>query len=81
MFAAPLPETMVTTTAAAFFEESDTFGIQKSNTRERLYPRASWLDALPADAALPDGASAPAEISAVNSDDNGLYRMFIGISP
>ena len=47
---------------------------------ERLFPKASWLDALSGDAQKADAADAD-RISSVNSDDNGLYRMFIGISP
>lgn len=44
------------------------------------FPTASWLDAMPPEAreAVP---SKEDSISSVNSDDNGLYRMFIGISP
>lgn len=47
---------------------------------ERLFPKASWLDALSGDAQKANAADAD-RISSVNSDDNGLYRMFIGISP
>jgi hypothetical protein len=45
----------------------------RPKARVRLYPKASWLDAL-----LPQPK---ASISSVNSDDNGLYRMFVGVSP
>jgi len=47
---------------------------------ERRLPKASWLDAMPPEA-FEDATSDPDHISSVNSDDNGLYRMFIGISP
>ncbi|NWJ23473.1 hypothetical protein [Rhizobium sp. RM] len=47
---------------------------------ERSFPKASWLDALPSQA-TEINAFEPDRISSVNSDDNGLYRMFIGISP
>lgn len=46
----------------------------------RLFPKASWLDALSSDGNKPDASHAE-RISSVNSDDNGLYRMFIGVSP
>lgn len=41
---------------------------------------ASWLDALGSDYAEPREDRSDA-ISAVNSDDNGLYRMFRNVSP
>ncbi|CDN94009.1 MULTISPECIES: hypothetical protein [Agrobacterium tumefaciens complex] len=47
---------------------------------ERSFPKASWLDAMPPEA-LDQTVSDPDHISSVNSDDNGLYRMFIGVSP
>lgn len=49
----------------------------------RLYPKASWLDALlTQQAGRTDNSEPPrAPISSVNSDDNGLYRMFVGVSP
>ncbi|HCD83123.1 MAG TPA: hypothetical protein DEQ45_04705 [Agrobacterium sp.] len=47
---------------------------------ERSFPKASWLDAMPPEA-VEMTTSEPDHISSVNSDDNGLYRMFIGISP
>lgn len=47
---------------------------------ERNFPKASWLDAMPPEA-VEVTVSEPDHISSVNSDDNGLYRMFIGISP
>lgn len=47
---------------------------------ERSFPKASWLDAMPTEA-LEVTVSEPDRISSVNSDDNGLYRMFIGVSP
>ncbi|TRB04431.1 hypothetical protein EXN61_19990 [Agrobacterium tumefaciens] len=47
---------------------------------ERSFPKASWLDAMPPEA-LEVTVSEPDHISSVNSDDNGLYRMFIGVSP
>lgn len=46
----------------------------------RSLPKASWLDAMPPEA-FETAPSDPDHISSVNSDDNGLYRMFIGISP
>jgi hypothetical protein len=43
------------------------------------YAKASWLDAMPVDEfPFDDGFEG---IAAVNADDNGLYRMFIGVSP
>ncbi|MCZ7465238.1 hypothetical protein [Rhizobium rhizogenes] len=47
---------------------------------ERSFPKASWLDAMPPEA-MEVTVSEPDHISSVNSDDNGLYRMFIGVSP
>ena len=47
---------------------------------ERSFPKASWLDAMPPEA-MEVPVSEPDHISSVNSDDNGLYRMFIGASP
>ncbi|MCM2473579.1 hypothetical protein HGO38_08820 [Rhizobium sp. CG5] len=41
---------------------------------------ATWLDAMPADK-YDRATPAKGEISAVNSDDNGLYRMFRSLSP
>lgn len=41
---------------------------------------ANWLDALSHDHSEPR-ADRSDEISAVNSDDNGLYRMFRNVSP
>ena len=46
---------------------------------QRLFPKASWLDALSNDSNMADTDAE--RISSVNSDDNGLYRMFIGVSP
>lgn len=48
--------------------------------RPRSFPKASWLDAMPPEA-MEVPVSEPDHISSVNSDDNGLYRMFIGVSP
>lgn len=47
---------------------------------QRSLPKASWLDAMPPEA-FEAATSDPDHISSVNSDDNGLYRMFIGVSP
>lgn len=47
---------------------------------DRSFPKASWLDAMPPEA-FDATADEPDHISSVNSDDNGLYRMFIGVSP
>lgn len=47
---------------------------------ERNLPKASWLDAMPAEA-FETATGDHDHISSVNSDDNGLYRMFIGVSP
>lgn len=47
---------------------------------DRNLPKASWLDAMPP-GAFETAPSDPDHISSVNSDDNGLYRMFIGVSP
>ncbi|KJF75005.1 hypothetical protein [Agrobacterium arsenijevicii] len=50
------------------------------NRPERGFPKASWLDAMPPEA-FEEAGSEPDHISSVNSDDNGLYRMFISVSP
>ena len=46
---------------------------------EPAYAKASWLDAMPVDAEPYidelDG------VAAINSDENGLYHMFIGVTP
>lgn len=66
------------TIAAAADEEQPMSTLQRR--LERSLPIASWLDAMP-----PVSYEAPSSdadhISSVNSDDNGLYRMFIGVSP
>lgn len=41
---------------------------------------ATWLDAMPAEK-YDRTPAVKGEISAVNSDDNGLYRMFRNLSP
>ncbi|NKN37173.1 hypothetical protein HFC70_12480 [Agrobacterium sp. a22-2] len=41
---------------------------------------ATWLDAMPAEK-YDRTKPVKGEISAVNSDDNGLYRMFRNLSP
>ncbi len=53
-----------------------------SSPAEVVEPRvpASWLDALGSDYAEPREDRSDA-IAAVNSDDNGLYRMFRNVSP
>lgn len=70
--------------------ESDGFSItafddledMRPKARVRLYPKASWLDALlPQQAMRAESAEPQRTISSVNSDDNGLYRMFVGVSP
>jgi hypothetical protein len=55
----------------------------RPKARVRLHPKASWLDALlPQQVLRADSVEPPkASISSVNSDDNGLYRMFVGVSP
>ena len=48
--------------------------------QEPAHAKSSWLDAMPVD----DEYELNGEylgISAVNSDDNGLYRLFVGVSP
>lgn len=67
---------------------SETMGIQWDDAEDpqapaaaqKTYVPATWLDA------LGEGHSEPRsdrsdQISAVNSDDNGLYRMFRTVSP
>jgi hypothetical protein len=48
-------------------------------TSELAYAKASWLDAIPVDDEPYfdelDG------VTAINSDENGLYHMFIGVTP
>ncbi|GLR20950.1 hypothetical protein GCM10007920_07350 [Ciceribacter naphthalenivorans] len=51
-----------------------------SGEPEKRYVPATWLDALGHDHAE-QPADSSSEISAVNSDDNGLYRMFRNVSP
>jgi hypothetical protein len=67
---------------AAFFaaSEEDNLIDPVENRPERGFPKASWLDAMPPEAFEVAG-SEPDHISSVNSDDNGLYRMFISVSP
>lgn len=62
-------------------EERGEIGIAESSLGdgEQFVP-ATWLDALPSDryeAPQPDGD----RIAAVNSDEAGLYRMFLRVSP
>lgn len=61
----------------------DEFEDLRPKARVRLYPKASWLDALlPQQPTMAETVEPPkASISSVNSDDNGLYRMFVGVSP
>ncbi|MBW8283823.1 MAG: hypothetical protein K0M55_09485 [Rhizobium sp.] len=47
---------------------------------QKSYVPATWLDALGKDHSEPRPDSSD-QISAVNSDDNGLYRMFRSVSP
>lgn len=47
---------------------------------QKAYVPATWLDALGEDHSEPRPDRSD-QISAVNSDDNGLYRMFRAISP
>ncbi|MBW8319161.1 MAG: hypothetical protein K0M47_07330 [Rhizobium sp.] len=47
---------------------------------QKAYVPATWLDALGEDHPEPRPDSSD-QISAVNSDDNGLYRMFRSVSP
>ncbi|MDH0615048.1 MULTISPECIES: hypothetical protein [unclassified Agrobacterium] len=60
--------------------EEDTPTDPAATQPERSLPKASWLDAMPPEA-FEAAAADPDHISSVNSDDNGLYRMFIGVSP
>ena len=64
---------------AATSEEDDLIAPVEDRS-ERGFPKASWLDAMPPEAFEAAG-SEPDHISSVNSDDNGLYRMFISVSP
>lgn len=47
---------------------------------QKAYVPATWLDALGEDHSEPR-ADRSDQISAVNSDDSGLYRMFRSVSP
>ena len=47
---------------------------------QKAYVPATWLDALGEDNSEPRQDRSD-QISAVNSDDNGLYRMFRTVSP
>jgi hypothetical protein len=58
--------------------DDEDFG-QAEEVSETHVP-ANWLDALGHDHSEPR-ADRSDEISAVNSDDNGLYRMFRNVSP
>lgn len=60
--------------------EEDNLIALVENRPERGFPKASWLDAMPPEA-FEAADSEPDHISSVNSDDNGLYRMFISVSP
>ncbi|MQB07056.1 hypothetical protein G6L16_017465 [Agrobacterium tumefaciens] len=60
--------------------EEDNLIAPVENRPERGFPKASWLDAMPPEA-FEAADSEPDHISSVNSDDNGLYRMFISVSP
>lgn len=61
----------------------DDFEHMRPKAQVRLYPKASWLDALLAQQLTGTQVAEPPRppISSVNSDDNGLYRMFVGVSP
>ncbi|AHK03905.1 MULTISPECIES: hypothetical protein [Rhizobium/Agrobacterium group] len=60
--------------------EEDNLIAPVENRPERGFPKASWLDAMPPEA-FEAADREPDHISSVNSDDNGLYRMFISVSP
>lgn len=60
--------------------EEDNLIAPVENRPEIGFPKASWLDAMPPEA-FEAADSEPDLISSVNSDDNGLYRMFISVSP
>ncbi|NTA83002.1 hypothetical protein G6L13_21125 [Agrobacterium tumefaciens] len=60
--------------------EEDNLIAPVENRPERGFPKANWLDAMPPEA-FEAADSEPNHISSVNSDDNGLYRMFISVSP
>ncbi len=60
--------------------EEDNLIAPVENRPERGFPKASWLDAMPPEA-FEAADVEPNHISSVNSDDNGLYRMFISVSP
>ena len=53
---------------------------QAPATAQKAYVPATWLDALGEDHSEPRQDRSD-QISAVNSDDNGLYRMFRTVSP
>lgn len=75
-----LPPLVPDDAAFSAASEEDNLIDPVENRPERGFPKASWLDAMPPDA-FEAAAREPDHISSVNSDDNGLYRMFISVSP
>lgn len=65
-------------TAVGVHWDDDDFAAPAENPEAHV--PANWLDALGKDHSEPR-ADRSDEISAVNSDDNGLYRMFRNVSP
>lgn len=64
--------------AISHFDEEEIAGAAEDHARETV--SASFLDALLSELG-PTGTGDASYISAVNSDDVGLYRMFRGYSP
>lgn len=68
------------TTATMGIQWDDEEGPQAPAAAQKAYVPATWLDALGEDHSEPRPDRSD-QISAVNSDDNGLYRMFRTVSP
>ena len=81
MFAAPIQD--IPSLEPAGYKSDDLPGWEEGveTGKERLYPKASWLDAMTFEKDGEGNEAAWQRISLVNSDENGLYRMFIGVSP
>lgn len=59
---------------------NDQFDPSSNEQQELAYAKASWLDAMPVDQEY-ELSGEYLGIAAVNADENGLYRMFVGVSP
>ena len=81
MFAAPVQESSVSEPAGYKSADLPSWAEGVERGKERLYPKASWLDAMTLAEDDDGNEAAWHRIALVNSDENGLYRMFIGVSP